>query len=174
MSDIWDQFSIGAARVTSEWAWNLRQLHNGSFGSPIEEVLFAAFIFKNSLSGGSPLHQLPSEKHREVAKAKGFIDFYIVPQHPFGAYRADFLIGFYGPKNWSLKQSAIVVECDGHQWHESTKEQAQRDRQRERELNQHVAKVIRFTGSEIYQDPFACADEIDRTLEGVLLALYSE
>lgn len=174
MSDIWDQFSIGAARVTNEWAWNLRQIYGASFGSPIEEVLFAAFMFKNSVLGGSPIGELPSEKHLEVAKAKGFVGFYIVPQHPFGAYRADLLVGFYGPKNWSLKQSAIVVECDGHQWHESTKEQAQRDRARERELNQHVAKVIRFTGSEIYRDPFACVDEIDRTLEGVLLALYSE
>ena len=167
--DIWDRFSEGASRATAEWTWNLRSLHAHAFQSPIEEVLHAVFIFKATLNGGRPLRQFPSAQQHEAAQ-KGGPDFYIVPQHQFGPYRADLLVGYYGIG--TIKQTSIVVECDGHQWHERTKEQAQKDRERERALNAHVAKVIRFTGSEIYRDPFACADEIIATLDRALFALH--
>jgi|SRR5665213_3295104 len=52
----------------------------------------------------------------------------------------------------------MVVECDGHEWHERTKEQAKSDKQRDRQLQAHGYVVFRFTGSEIYEDPDACAD----------------
>ena len=45
----------------------------------------------------------------------------------------------------------IAVECDGHEFHEKTKQQAARDKARDRD---------RFTGSEIWKDPGACADEV--------------
>lgn len=50
-----------------------------------------------------------------------------------------------------------AVECDGHDFHEKTKEQAARDRKRERDLMSVGYKVIRFTGSEIWKNPTFCA-----------------
>jgi very-short-patch-repair endonuclease len=54
----------------------------------------------------------------------------------------------------------LAVECDGHDFHERTKEQAARDRERDRRLQAHGMQVMRFTGSEIYRDPIKCVTEI--------------
>jgi very-short-patch-repair endonuclease len=44
----------------------------------------------------------------------------------------------------------IVVEIDGHEFHERTKEQAKRDRMRDRLMLMDGYMVLRYTGSEIY------------------------
>ncbi len=49
-----------------------------------------------------------------------------------------------------------VIECDGHDFHERTKEQAQRDKKRDRELQAAGYKVFRFTGSEIWRSRGEC------------------
>lgn len=56
--------------------------------------------------------------------------------------------------------SRVLVECDGHDFHERTKAQAKRDRKRDRALQQNGEKVFRFTGSEIWEDPIGCAWEV--------------
>lgn len=65
--------------------------------------------------------------------------------------RVDFVL--IGPKN------RIVIECDGHDYHERTKEQARKDRGRDRAFQQEGWLVARFTGSEIYADAERCAKE---------------
>ena len=50
----------------------------------------------------------------------------------------------------------IGVECDGHDFHEKTKEQAARDKKRDRDLQALGYRVLRFSGSEIYRDVNAC------------------
>lgn len=72
-------------------------------------------------------------------------------------YRVDFSIPVLY-KNES--EHHFIIECDGHDFHEKTKQQAQRDRQRERNLIAAGYTVIRFTGSEIYNSPYKCAKEI--------------
>lgn len=59
-------------------------------------------------------------------------------------YRCDFLITHSG-----FKIPGIVVECDGHAFHERTREQAARDRKRDRDMQNAGYIVLRFTGSEI-------------------------
>jgi very-short-patch-repair endonuclease len=81
--------------------------------------------------------------------------FCIQFQAPVLSYRADFLIC----EN-SDTPAFIVVECDGHDFHERTKEQAERDRRRDREMQSAGYRVFRFTGREIYRDAFKCADEV--------------
>ncbi len=81
----------------------------------------------------------------------------IAPQVVCGRYRVDFMalgrIGF----NACM---AFAVECDGHEFHEKTKEQAQRDKLRDRELVRDGIRVLRFTGSEIWRSPEMCAHEV--------------
>lgn len=79
-------------------------------------------------------------------------DFVIVePQHEVAhrsgrSYRMDFLVhGFCKGHKF-----AIDVECDGHAFHELTKEQAHRDKQRDRDLQAMGYRVARFTGSELW------------------------
>lgn len=68
-------------------------------------------------------------------------------------YRADFVI--------SDPDVAVhvVVEVDGHDYHERTKEQARRDRSRDRLMMASGYHVLRFTGSEVWADPARCANE---------------
>lgn len=54
----------------------------------------------------------------------------------------------------------IVIECDGHDFHERTREQAERDRRRDRELQFAGYVVCRFTGTEIVRSPAACSREV--------------
>lgn len=95
------------------------------------------------------------------------------PQCPIGRFRVDFLLGHLrhinaddGTEHW------IAVECDGHDFHEKTKEQAQRDKARDRALMAHGVKVMRFTGSEIWRDPSACVIEAIKVLDPDALALW--
>jgi hypothetical protein len=55
---------------------------------------------------------------------------------------------------------ALVVECDGHDYHERSKEQAAYDRFRDRLAVFTGFSVFRFTGSEIYRDAHECARQI--------------
>jgi len=59
----------------------------------------------------------------------------------------------------------VIVECDGHDFHERTKEQAARDRSRDRALQAGGFHVLRFTGSEIHREPLKCALEAIRLTE---------
>jgi len=72
------------------------------------------------------------------------------PQYELLGYRADF----------AWPESKIVIEADGHEYHERTKEQAARDRKRDRVMQRAGWMVLRFTGSEIHADAAACAREV--------------
>ena len=72
-------------------------------------------------------------------------------------YRVDFVIAVDIKRG--KYRDMLVVECDGHDYHERTKEQARRDKSRDMKLQSIVGKVLRFTGSEIWSDPVACSRE---------------
>lgn len=61
----------------------------------------------------------------------------------------------------------LVVECDGHEFHGKTRDQAKRDKSRDRDLLSDGYPVIRFTGSEIFQTPLKCAVEVVRDVLGI-------
>lgn len=50
----------------------------------------------------------------------------------------------------------LAVELDGHDFHERTKEQAARDKGRDRLFQLHGWTVARFTGAEVYADAHRC------------------
>ena len=76
----------------------------------------------------------------------------IEPQCVIGPYRVDFIFRGFGAE--------LVVEVDGHDFHEKTKEQVRRDKARDRYLAAEGWTVLRFAGSEVWANPFACAEEI--------------
>lgn len=93
-------------------------------------------ILKNTQEAGSPDRPLGC----------------MFPQVEVGPYRVDFLVLHSG--------GGIVVECDGHEFHEKTKEQAAKDKARDRYLQEWGFKVYHFTGSEIWRDAIKCANEV--------------
>jgi hypothetical protein len=82
------------------------------------------------------------------------------------AVRVDFRLAVLrNPATEEEREFNIVIECDGHDFHERTKQQAARDKSRDRQLITLGYHVLRFTGSEIWADPRRCAKEVSRLVE---------
>lgn len=113
------------------------------FGSPIEKLFYAAWY---SMQWSYDDFCLTPQWKVEVGGKRLFLDFKV---------SAPFLTRFY------IKEPhyTIGVEIDGHDYHERTKEQARKDKSRQRLLEKNNYRIIRFTGSEIFKDPMACTDE---------------
>jgi hypothetical protein len=75
-------------------------------------------------------------------------------QIPIEEYVADFVLVY---RHGLSGVGGTVIECDGHDFHERTKEQAAHDKRRDRHMQGLGLKVLRFTGSEVWADPFGCA-----------------
>ena len=108
---------------------------------------------------------------------------YVMPQAELGDYRVDFALElhftdpfhrmaamFGKPKPTNTPEVVIkklVVECDGHAFHEKTALQAKRDKSRDRDLLADGHPVMRFTGSEIYRAPLRCATQLVQGFFGI-------
>jgi len=92
---------------------------------------------------------------REVPRAV------LYPQLRVGPYRADIFVVLEQAAATSdgRTRKTMVVECDGHEFHEKTKEQASADKARDRYLQARGHLVFRFSGSDIWRNPFGCAHE---------------
>ena len=113
-------------------------------------------------------------------------DFYgfsvkIIVQHELakddgkGKYRTDFLFEIFRDAEIKTKNelglietermaevfARIILEVDGHEFHEKTKEQAIRDKSRDRFITRKGFPIFRFTGSEIFNQPHQIAKEIE-------------
>lgn len=115
--------------------------------SPLEELLLESILTWLLVCGRSF-----TGDHNKTA------DYHLDLQSPIGRYRADVVIT---DLERNLK---CAVEADGHTYHERTKEQAAYDRARDREMQALGYIVLRFTGSEIHHDPWACADSIFKAM----------
>ncbi len=93
----------------------------------------------------------------EVFRARAALFVTICQQVKVGQYRCDFVLEHLDMTAATEERRRLVVECDGHDFHERTKEQAARDKGRDRYFVERGLKVFRFTGSEIYRDVTACA-----------------
>lgn len=56
--------------------------------------------------------------------------------------------------------SGFVIEIDGHEWHEKTKEQVRADKEKDRAYLKNGFIPIRFAGSEVYHNAKRCVDEV--------------
>lgn len=110
--------------------------------SPIEEIMLVA------LSG--VVAKIGKNFHKH---------FTILAQHEIengdSYYVADFAIFFQNRKN--SVPIKLIVECDGHEFHEKTKEQVEKRNKRDYSLKMQGFDILHFSGSEIYKDPVGCA-----------------
>lgn len=83
----------------------------------------------------------------------------LLSQPDFGEYRTDFALTSIHPEDHHSIPWLVIVEVDGHDYHERTKEQAARDKRRDRFFSTRGATVLRYTGSEIYRNADRCANE---------------
>jgi len=127
--------------------------------SPIEKIMMAALAFEDWY----PFLTIPAAILRPGEKGMPKGDLVIAPQFPLGPYRLDFLIIGYDEEGRSQKW--LNVECDGDEWHNSTIFQYQADRERDKFVRACGIEVIRFRGSEIWNDARGCAEEASLSLK---------
>jgi very-short-patch-repair endonuclease len=87
-------------------------------------------------------------------------------QVPIASYFADLLLT-------ANAGGRLVLECDGHDFHNVTKQQAAYDRARDRELLAMGIRTMRFTGSEIHHNADKCAAEAWRVFALVVKEDYA-
>jgi very-short-patch-repair endonuclease len=120
----------------------IRCRYNSFSIKPIQEEVFSAFDIKiDHISGDYPF---------TIMSHVG-----IYPQYKIERYRPDFILG----GNINKIGFSVIVEIDGHDWHEKTVSQAIRDKKRERDLICLGNHIIRFSGTEVKKNPVECASE---------------
>jgi len=144
--------------------------------SPIERYFLSAIIvLKADHSEELVIH---TKKDTLDTSQPWTSKFHIYPQHTIGEYRVDFLLTHEyadypkdekGEKQFNkdpyFRPYSLVVECDGHDYHEKTKEQASRDKERDRTLQACGYPVFRFSGSDLHRDALRCAYDCTKFLD---------
>lgn len=119
--------------------------------SPIEQIFYIG-NYINGVSGRNFLIELVEQKEITIAGTnKNYrVDFYV----------SDYIIDIEGCayKEYVLKKP-IVIELDGFDYHKN-KKQVNYDYERETVLKLAGYDVIRFTGSQVYNDVFGCLDKV--------------
>lgn len=153
-------------RVRDEWIDGPSELVEWC-ESPIERVLamgleLAAVLDRVRIM--TMCSGLPEEHEKYLTDHhKGSFTTLIAAQVHIEPYRVDFLVT--SKPFPTLAPLRLVIECDGHDFHEKTKEQAARDKGRDREIVAKGFQIMRFTGSEIWRDPLHCARSIYSAVE---------
>lgn len=83
---------------------------------------------------------------------------HVFQQATIGDYRVDFVFDPPGPEG-----RPHVVEIDGHAYH-SSREALQRDKARDRTLQERGYSVLRFTYEDVWKDPDRAALEVRKTV----------
>ena len=113
--------------------------------------------------GNMPKDRSPIESMLAIALfycfQSGYMGATVQSNAKVGPYYPDFLI--------TTPYMHLIVECDGHDYHERTKDQAIHDKKRDRFFTLGGYKILRFTGSEINKDPWACAEQVSELVEKV-------
>jgi very-short-patch-repair endonuclease len=110
--------------------------------SPIESLFCLYFVYASKEQGFADSAFVRTETQKEI-NINGRL------------YRVDFMLHAQIKDEWVT----LIVETDGHQFHEKTKEQARNDKARERALKAAGYEYIRFTGSEVFDNPYKCVLE---------------
>lgn len=111
--------------------------------SPIEQIFITAFDLYQLFNNKDYIF-LISQKEIKINKKKYIVDF---------LFETDEFINKY---NTTKK---IIIECDGYEFHQKTKEQVQNDNEREYNLKMAGYDVLRFSGTQIYNNPIKCAED---------------
>jgi very-short-patch-repair endonuclease len=158
---------LAAGQARDEFLHDV-ELRSDRCESPIERVLLASLMYhfglecRTMFGGRGPIFPLIQYVWPNPLHMPGC---HIYQQALIGDYRVDFFIAWETPgKARPVKKCYVVIECDGHDFHERTKEQAARDRSRDRWMVSQGITVLRFTGSEIWSRTSLCARDIMEVL----------
>lgn len=115
----------------------------------IERRLAVALLFSEAFTF-APFDGIPHAVARDV------MGVVLLQQAKVDQYRVDFTM--MHPRGL-LK---LVIECDGHEFHDGDRDAAARDRARDRHLLSLGWTTSRFTGREVVRDAMQCAVDAHR------------
>lgn len=131
-------------------------LHDLGMESPIEHMFWIACHAQCA----AQYHELNPEpyvdKHGQPQVGAGI---HIRPQAQIGKFRVDFLISQVGIGPDDIL-SPVIVELDGHAFHDKDKRQRSYEKARDRYLVREGFRVLHFTGSDVVADPFKVSHEV--------------
>ena len=124
--------------------------------SPIEQIFLTAFEWIDCWEHYDTTETEESfilePQHKVNVDGKNFIlDFAFFDEHDLGNGESEFV--------------KIAIECDGHEFHEKTKEQVNARNKRDILLQSDGWEILRFSGNEIYNHPGECAKMAYRFIE---------
>ena len=93
--------------------------------------------------------------HKALKQYELDMGWVVHQQKKIDRYRVDFVVDNV-VVDCSTPPFSVVIECDGHDFHERTKEQAEKDKRRDRVLQFYGYRVHRYTGSEIWRSSGEC------------------
>lgn len=140
------------------------QEENG-IDSPIEQLLYAALHFVLDREG------LVHVSENVVAP----LDYWgsgchIISQYEIGPYKIDFKVSYqtyiFIKGNAECRVNNVLVECDGHEFHDKNESQRRYEKKRDRFLVNQGYKIFHFIGKEIIDDPLSVASEILSSVTG--------
>jgi very-short-patch-repair endonuclease len=149
-------------------AFEYLQSNNGNI-SPIEQILYVAIKAVFHIMTVSP-SEPDYDRHGNGILGLGYS---LESQAKIGKYSVDFLIGIVCHEDRQRITKQVVVECDGHAFHDKDKHQRAYEKARDRFLQKEGYPVLHFTGSDIVANPvmaaaevvsFLCSDTIDEII----------
>lgn len=117
----------------------------------------------------SPIEQMLTFAFEIIAFCRGGLasGMYLIPQYEIDTgkrlCRADFVFDTNeceSPYTHFEKPFKLVIECDGHDFHEKTKAQVKKDNERDMAIKMAGYDILHFSGSQIYNEPFKCAKSV--------------
>ena len=123
---------------------SLVELEDLNIISPVEQLFYVYWeIVRRGRGEWMNLHSQTKILNYRVDFSVGFISEFVNSiLIPFSSDELSKIDKFF-PK--------VCIEIDGH-WHEKTKEQVSKDKKRERDLIKEGWSVLRYSGSEIYNN----------------------
>lgn len=148
--------SDDAGRIEANWfdVTICDFIEEHSISSPIEQ-LFVAAIHVMAKANFEPINPNPSR----AADGHQFSShgIHVEPQFSIDRYRVDFRIERFG--NYGHSTGVVLVELDGHEFHDKDKKQRSYEKARDRYLAKSGFVVLHFTGSDVVADPYKVAHE---------------
>lgn len=131
------------------------ELVDGGCQSPIEDLFYIACkaLAESAYTAFDP------EPYEHNGTLFHGIGVHLTSQFKVGNYRVDFMItqNGVGPSD---VLTPVIVELDGHAFHDKDKKQRAYEKARDRFLVRAGFRVVHYTGSEVVADPFAVAHEV--------------
>jgi len=126
--------------------------------SPIEQLFLYAFKAICRIESGYET-EVEADADEDGPFWFGMI---IKQQDKIGKYRADFCISYnpYQKAKDRSDQKAVVVELDGHEFHDKDERQRRYEKARDRFFQKNGYVIFHYTGSEICRDPLVAASEV--------------